>query len=212
MSTPREHHVAHHFDHAEQEKDAAKLGMWLFIGQELLFFGGLGVLYLVMRIQHPGAFPEGSSHLSWKLGGLNTLFLVISSLAMVLSIRAAQLGKLKQIIPWLLLAFFLAAAFLGVKAFEYSEKIHHHLLPGKWFAAAGADPGLHIFFGLYFAMTGLHALHVLIGMGLMVWLMIRSHRGEFHPGFTTPLENINLYWHTVELIWIFLYPAMYLVT
>jgi len=208
----KEHHAAHHFDDAVQERDAAQLGMWLFIGQELLFFGGLAVLYIVMRLQHPGAFVEGSGHLSWKLGGLNTAFLVVSSMTLGLAIRSAKRDEAGKIVPFLGATFLLALSFLVVKGFEYSEKIHHGLVPGKWFSAIGADPSLHVFFGMYFATTGLHALHVLIGMGLLVWLMLRARRGHFHSGYQTPLDLVNLYWHTVELIWIFLFPALYLVS
>ncbi|MFT5171277.1 MAG: cytochrome c oxidase subunit 3 [Candidatus Marinamargulisbacteria bacterium] len=205
------HHVAHHFDTAEQEFESAKLGMWLFIGQEILFFGALFVAYAVFRSYYPEMFVEAASHLSWKMGALNTVFLITSSLTMVLGVRYAQLGERRKLIFFLSTTFLFATAFLVVKYFEYMEKIHHGFLPSVWFSGSGTFEELPIFFGLYFLMTGLHGLHVLIGMGLIAWLIVRSYKGHFYEDYYTPVEMVGLYWHLVDMIWIFLFPMMYLI-
>lgn len=206
-----ERHVGHHWDTAEQEESAARLGMWIFIGQEFLFFGTLFVAYIIFRVFYPDMFREASEHLSWKLGALNTVFLILSSFSMVLAIRSAQTNKLKNISRYLWVTFLFALAFLVVKGFEYDAKIVHGLLPSKWFSAAGHEPTLHLFFGMYFAFTGLHALHVIVGMALILWLIRKANRGQLYPAYHTPLEMVSLYWHTVELIWIFLFPCLYFV-
>lgn len=206
-----EHHVAHHFDTAEQEFSAAKLGMWLFLAQEILFFSGVFVAYMIFRYMYPEAFLEGSHHLSWKLGALNTVFLIASSFTMVMAVRSAQVNHRKASINYLIATFGFALSFMCVKAVEYSAKIHHGLLPGRWFSAEGVSDKLHIFFGIYFVATGLHGLHVLVGMGLIGWLIYRSIKGEFHSEFFTPLEMVGLYWHLVDLVWIFLFPLLYLI-
>lgn len=206
-----EHHVAHHFDTAEQEFEASKLGMWLFLAQEILFFSGLFVAYAVFRGLYPEMFLDAHHHLSWKLGALNTVFLITSSFTMVMSVRSFQVNKIKQAIYNLIATFTFATLFLVVKFFEYSAKFHHGLLPAHWFSAEGAYNTMHLFFGLYFTMTGLHGLHVLIGMGLIGWMILRAHRGEFHADYITPVEMVGLYWHLVDLVWIFLFPLLYLV-
>lgn len=206
-----EHHVAHHFESAEQEFTAAKLGMWAFLAQELLFFGGLFVAYVIFRYLYPGMFLDAHHHLSWKMGALNTCFLITSSFTMVMSIRSAQLSQKKATINYLVVTFLLACAFLVVKYFEYMSKIEHGYLPSRWFFGEGMYENLHLFFGIYFTMTGLHGLHVLIGIGLIGWMIIRAVRGEFYSEFYTPLEMVGLYWHLVDLIWIFLFPLLYLV-
>ena len=205
------HHVAHHFDTSEQEFDSAKLGMWIFLVQELLFFGGLFVAYAVFRYLYPEMFLEAHRHLSWKMGAINTCFLIISSFTMVMGVRSAQLNQRRASINYLIATFLFASAFLVVKYFEYMEKIHHGYLPSLWFTGEGHANTLPLFFGLYFAMTGLHGLHVLIGMGLIAWLIYRSYKREFYDGFFTPLEMVGLYWHLVDLVWIFLFPLFYLI-
>jgi cytochrome c oxidase subunit 3 len=206
-----EHHVAHHFDTAEQEFETAKLGMWVFLAQEILFFSAIFVAYIVFRFLHPEMFLEASHHLSWKLGTLNTVFLITSSFTMVMGVRSAQVNQRAASIKYLIATFTLATAFLVVKYIEYSDKFHHGYLPGKYFSAEGSHETLHLFYGLYFAATGLHGLHVLIGMGLIAWLIVRSMRGEFYSEYYTPVEMVGLYWHLVDLIWIFLFPLLYLV-
>lgn len=206
-----EHHVAHHFDNAEQEFDSAKLGMWVFLVQEVLFFSGIFVAYIIFRFLHPDMFIEASKHLSWKLGALNTVFLISSSFTMVMGVKSAQTNKRVASINYLIATFVFAAAFMCVKYYEYSEKIHHGLLPAKWFSAEGGFDTLHLFYGIYFAATGLHGLHIIVGMGLIAWLIVRSIRGEFYSDYYTPVEMVGLYWHLVDLIWIFLFPLLYLV-
>lgn len=206
-----EHHVAHHFDTAEQEFSSAKLGMWAFLVQELLFFGSLFVAYFIFRFLYPDMFLEAHHHLSWKMGMLNTIFLITSSFTMVMGVRSAQTNQRKLSIKYLVATTVLACLFLVVKYFEYSEKIHHGYLPTHFFFGEGIHPSLPIFFGLYFLMTGLHGLHVIIGIGLLIWLIIRSARGEFYSEFYTPVEMVGLYWHFVDLVWIFLFPLFYLV-
>lgn len=205
------HEVAHHFDTAEQEFESAKLGMWAFLAQEILFFGGLFVAYIVFRYLYPEMFIDASSHLSWKLGALNTVVLIASSFTMVMAVRSAQVNQQKHTFYYLLATFMCAAMFMCVKSVEYAEKIHHGFLPAKFFGGEGIFETMHLFFGLYFTMTGLHGLHVLVGMGLIAWLMYRNSKGEFYEDYFTPLEMVGLYWHLVDLIWIFLFPLLYLI-
>ncbi|MGE4170468.1 MAG: cytochrome c oxidase subunit 3 family protein [Candidatus Margulisiibacteriota bacterium] len=206
-----EHHVAHHFDTAEQEFETAKLGMWVFLVTEVLFFGGLFVAYAIFRNMYPEMFLEAHHQLSWKLGGLNTLFLITSSFTMVLGVRNAQLSRSKRSIFYLLVTLLFACGFMCVKYIEYAAKFHHGYLPPHFFHGEGHFATMPIFFGLYFMMTGLHGVHVLIGIGLIAWLIIRSLRGEFHADYYTPVEMVGLYWHLVDLIWIFLFPLLYLI-
>jgi len=205
------HHVAHHFDTADQEFNSAKIGTWLFLAQELLFFSALFVAYIVFRVKYPDMFIEASHHLSWKMGGLNTVFLITSSFTMVMAVHAAQTSQKKALVKYLTATLVLACFFLVVKYFEYMEKIHHGYLPPSLFTGEGSTETLPIFFGLYFLMTGLHGIHVLVGIGLIAWLIIRAKRGEFHEDFFTPVEMIGLYWHFVDLVWIFLFPLFYLI-
>jgi cytochrome c oxidase subunit III len=206
-----QHHVAHHFDTAEQEFESAKLGMWAFLIQEVLFFGGLFVAYFVFRGMYPHMFVEAHHHLSWQLGGINTLFLIASSFTMVMAVRSAQVSDKNKLIMFLMLTVMFAGGFMCIKYIEYMSKIYHGFLPSRWFFGEGTFETLPIFFGLYFAMTGLHGLHVVIGMGLIIWLIKRASRGEFHAQYFTPVEMVGLYWHLVDLIWIFLFPLLYLV-
>jgi cytochrome c oxidase subunit III len=206
-----EHHVAHHFETSKQEFTAAKLGMWAFLAQEILFFGGLFVAYIIFRYLYPDMFIDASHHLSWKMGALNTCVLITSSFTMVMSIRSAQLNQKKATVNYLIGTFLLASMFLVVKYFEYVAKFEHGYLPSKWFFGEGLYENLHLFFGIYFTMTGLHGVHVLVGMGLIAWLIIRASRGEFYSDYYTPLEMVGLYWHLVDLIWIFLFPLLYLI-
>jgi len=206
-----DHVVAHHFDSKEQEFESAQLGMWLFLGQELLFFSALFVAYAVFKLMYPAMFSEGASHLQWQMGALNTVFLITSSFTMVMGVRSAQMSKRKSTVVYLSLTLLLATLFLVVKYFEYSAKIHHGYVPSRWFTGIGEHDTLPLFFGLYFFMTGLHGLHVLVGMFLLAWMIFRAHRGDFFAEHFTCLEMVGLYWHLVDLIWIFLFPLLYLV-
>ncbi len=222
--------LAHHFESPLQQFDAAKLGMWLFLAQEILFFSGLFVAYGIFRTWYPEAWSVGSHTLSWKLGTLNTCVLLISSFTAAQAVRHAQLGERGKVQSYLIVTFVCAAAFMVIKYFEYTHKFHVGFFPGQYFnpttegyeeiaRAIGAshygtgELPYHIrsYFGLYFVMTGLHGVHVLIGMGLIVWMLIRNARGEFTKDFWTPIDIFALYWHLVDLVWIFLFPLMYLI-
>jgi len=206
----KEHHVAHHFETAEQEFDAAKIGMWAFIGQEILFFSALFVAYAIFRSLNVEMFQAASKLLNWKLGALNTTVLIASSFTMVMAVRSAQLSRPKNCYWFLAGTIFFATLFMVVKYFEYTAKIDHGLLPSRWFAASSEFETMPIFFGLYFVITGLHGLHIVIGIGLIAWLMVRTKKGEFHAEYFTPVEMVGLYWHFVDIVWIFLFPLLYL--
>ncbi len=206
------HHHAHHFASAEDEFEASKQGMWLFMVTEVLMIGGLFVAYFLFRGMYPEMFFEAHKMLSVKMGATNTVVLITSSVTMVLAVTAAQRGQRSKSIGYLLATFVLACCFLVVKYFEYSEKIHHGLLPGGMFTNHELkDPKSPLFFSLYFVMTGLHGLHVVVGMGLIAWLIKRSAAKEFSPAFYTPVELVGFYWHFVDLVWIYLFPLLYLV-
>ena len=214
MSEAAHHHpaLAHHFEDLGGQKEAASLGMWLFIAQEVMFFGGLFLAYTVYRNLYPAAFAEASHHLDWKLGGINTAVLIGSSLTMALAVHAAALGHRRKIVLYLILTVVLGSIFLGVKVVEYGDKFEHHLVPGPQFQFEGphARPA-QIFYSLYFAMTGLHALHMIIGIPILLVLAWMAHRGRYGPAYHTPVEMTGLYWHFVDIVWIFLFPLLYLV-
>lgn len=204
-------YVAHHFDDAAQQRDASSLGMWLFLVNEVMFFGGLFTVYVVYRTAFPQAFHDGSHHLDIGLGAFNTLVLLTSSLTMALSVHAAQVSKRAMLVTNLILTQILGAIFLGVKAYEYWHKWHEHVIPGASFRWDGPDAQhVQLFFSLYFAMTGLHALHMVVGAGLLMVLIVRSWQGMFNSNYYTPVEMVGLYWHFVDLVWIFLFPLLYL--
>jgi cytochrome c oxidase subunit 3 len=203
--------LAHHFESHEQQSQAAALGMWAFLVQEVMFFGGLFTVYLVYRTLYPAAFAEGSAHLPRALGTLNTAILIGSSLTMALAVRCAQLARGRHAALLIVATMVLAGAFLGVKAVEYGHKWHDGLVPGlRWAPEAGADPHLNLFYALYFVMTGCHALHMLIGLGLMVFVARKAWRGGYTRANHLGVECLGLYWHFVDLVWIFLFPLLYL--
>lgn len=207
------HHHAHHFESAEHEFLSAKQGMWLFLVTEVLMFGGLFVGYTIFRGMYSDMFHEAHHMLDWKMGALNTIVLITSSLTMVLAVSATQRGERAKAFKFLLVTLLLAGCFLVVKYFEYSHKIHDGLLPGGFFHNEHLKhPKAPLFFSLYFVMTGIHGLHVVIGMGLIGWLMKRTQRQDFNPGYYTPVELVGFYWHFVDLVWIYLFPLMYLVS
>ena len=204
--------LAHHFDDLEQQHETGTLGMWAFLVTEVLFFGGLFGAYAVYRFLYPEAFMRASAHLDVNLGGINTIVLIFSSLTMALTVYAAQKGSKNGIIVGLLSTMLFGSVFLGVKVFEYHDKWVHHLIPGPGFQFNGV-PGGHeqLYFALYFAMTGVHAFHMIIGMAIMVWMIPKARRGEFTPGHHPLVENFGLYWHFVDIVWIFLFPLLYLI-
>ena len=205
-------HVAHHFDTADQQFDSGRMGIWLFLVTEILFFGGLFCAFAVFRSWYFESFVEAHNHLDWKLGGTNTLVLITSSLTMALAVRSAQTNNKSATTALILVTLACAGIFLGIKYIEYSHKFHEHLLPGKYFAAEGFHTHhADIFFAVYFMMTGIHGVHVVIGMGMMIWLLIRNSKGDFSGRYYAPVEGVGLYWHLVDLVWIFLFPLLYLI-
>jgi cytochrome c oxidase subunit 3 len=269
-----EHHPRHlhHFDTMDQQKDASGLGMWVFLIQEIMFFGGLFCAYLVYRNRFFDAFGTASATLRIDLGFINTVVLIGSSLTMALAVNAAQRGLRKRLMNFIVATMFLGSIFLGVKAIEYAEKYEKREIPGQNFCfepqgspctgvsevkedtpamlkrwasggfakppetsaeqqAAEANPaeiaavtpvpqgserqrsfpGAEIYFSLYFAMTGMHALHMIIGMGLMIWLLYNANKGMYTSAYYTPVENFGLYWHFVDIVWIYLFPLLYLI-
>ncbi len=215
--------LAHHFRDLAQQKESATLGMWVFLVTEIMFFGGLFLAYTVYRnLYYPG-FSAGSAHLNIAMGAGNTAVLIGSSLTMALAVHYAALGKRNATVIFLIATILLGGVFLGVKALEYKDKIDHHLVPGPHFNAVDLhDPHgrpldavtahhAEIFFSLYFAMTGLHALHMIIGIPILSIVAFMAARGRFSPAWFTPVEMVGLYWHFVDIIWIFLFPLLYLV-
>ena len=208
------HHPAlqHHFQTLDQQKEAATLGMWVFLVTEVMFFGGLFMAYMLYRIWFPLAWAEGSVELSIILGGTNTVVLIGSSLTMALAVRSAQTANPRMTVRWLLITMALGLTFLVIKFFEYREKYYAGHIPGPNFHAEGPEAGaLQIFFSLYFAMTGLHALHMIVGFVLLAVIAWMAHKGRFSAEWYTPVEMSGLYWHFVDIVWIFLFPLLYLV-
>jgi cytochrome c oxidase subunit 3 len=208
------HHPAlqHHFETLQQQKEASVLGMWIFIVQEVMFFGGLFTAYMIYRIWYPEAWMEGSLELDILMGGFNTVVLISSSLTMALAVRAAQVGYPKATVNWLLVTMLLGLVFLVVKFFEYKHKWELHHIPGFGFQFEGPHAGqVEIFLSLYFALTGLHALHMVIGFGILSVIAWMAHKRRFSPEWYTPVEMAGLYWHFVDIVWIFLFPLLYLV-
>jgi cytochrome c oxidase subunit 3 len=205
--------LQHHFSTAEQQADAGKIGMWLFLVTEVLLFGGLFVGFTIMQSAHHAAFVAAHHHLDRTLGFINTVVLLSSSYTMVMAVWSAQNERRKKLIVYLILTIAFACAFLGIKYIEYSHKFHEGLLPGRYYHHAGdAVPGQFMFFSFYFMMTGLHGLHIVAGIAVIAWILRRAIRGEFTRQFYTPVDLVGLYWHLVDIIWIFLFPLLYLIT
>ena len=231
-------HVAHHpalqhqFETMQQQKEASVLGMWAFLLTEILFFGGLFMAYMLYRIWYHDAFVAASTSIDLKWGALNTVVLIGSSLTMALAVRAAQTNNRTWTVNWLILTMVLGMVFLGVKVIEYADKFEHHHVPGPNYlwedpahAAGVGHPAtpeeietarklqMHtqIFFSLYFTMTGLHALHMIIGVALMCVITWMAWKGKFSSEWYTPVEMSGLYWHFVDIVWIYLFPLLYLI-
>jgi cytochrome c oxidase subunit 3 len=210
------HHpkLQHHFDDMAQQAEASTLGMWVFLITEIMFFGGLFMAYLVYRSASPEAFQEASAHLSINLGAFNTAVLIFSSLTMALGVRAAQTNSpAKTQVTWIILTMCLGATFLVVKFFEYKEKFEDLIVPGPYFDTSKWEhpAGVEMFYSLYFCMTGLHALHMIIGLGIMTWLLVTALKDRYDSDYYTPVEVAGLYWHFVDIVWIFLFPLLYLI-
>jgi cytochrome c oxidase subunit 3 len=276
---PADPTLAHHFDNHQHQFEAGKLGIWLFLVQEILFFGGLFCAYAVYRSLHPEVFEYAHYYLDTKWGAINTCVLIISSVTAAWAVRNAQLQQVKLLTMNIVITILCGFGFMGIKFIEYSHKIHDGLLPGmhyqpterawevphykeKWGTPPGRTasteheatehgheaaeheavegghkhaapkPGplpvgterlvgphefnvepanVQRFFSIYFCMTGLHGIHVLLGIGLWIWLLIRVRRGEFGPKYFGPIDFAALYWHLVDLIWIYLFPLLYLI-
>jgi len=272
------HHpnLAHHFESMQQQNDAGKLAMWVFLATEILMFGGLFCAYAVWRARHYDVFEIGHVYLDWKLGAVNTVILIASSFTMAWGVRAAQLNHRTACWVLSLLTVLGGAGFMGIKYIEYSTKFSHGMGPGRWYTAplhaehelaaepvgaiatgseqapnltaitlaeAASEQGGHDrehgasgtklyeegsywnkyghspqqlamarpFFSIYFALTGLHGLHVLVGMALVGWITVRAYNGQFNAEYNAPVDIVGLYWHLVDLIWIFLFPLLYLI-
>ena len=213
MSDPHAHaDHAHHFNSIEHEFEAGKLGMWLFLATEVMLFGVFFAGYGLFHYLYPEMFREAHHHLDKRMGALNTVVLLTSSLTMALSIAFIQRDEVKKSRRMLLVTLACAAIFLVVKYFEYAHKIHMGILPGDMFRSTEfKSPNAALFFSFYFVMTGTHGIHVLIGMAAITWIYLRMGRGDFNARKFAAVEFVGLYWHIVDLIWIFLFPLLYLV-
>jgi cytochrome c oxidase subunit III len=206
------HELRHHFENMEQQRGASSLGMWVFLATEIMFFGGMFLAYLAYRYEYFQAWLEGSQHMNFWIGTINTAVLICSSLTMVLAVLAIQQGRRRLTSVMLTATICFAIAFMVLKGMEYHEHWLAHEFPGPAFHFAGADPRhVEMFFVLYFIMTGFHALHVLIGIGLVSSVLYMNSRGHFSADYHNPIENVGLYWHFVDLVWIYLYPLLYLI-
>jgi cytochrome c oxidase subunit 3 len=204
--------LAHQFDDIEQQHDSVSLGMWIFLSTEIMFFGGMFLGYALYRAWYSPAYAAASRHLDIVLGGINTGVLLCSSLTMALAVHAAQLGARRTVVLFLIATILLGCVFLGIKGFEYYHKYEEHLIPGAHFQFEGANPKhAQLFFSFYFALTGMHALHMIIGIGLMLVMILLTLRGRFSPQYYFPIEMAGLYWHFVDIVWVFLFPLLYLV-
>lgn len=214
--------LLHHFADAEQQRNAASLGMWVFLGTEIMFFGGMFCAYLIYRHWYFGDFGAASKSIDATLGATNTAVLICSSLTVVLAVWAAQTARKTLLVTMLTITMLLGLVFLGIKAKEYSDKFEEHHVPGASFSFNNVPlphhPGQYanprhaqIFFSLYFMMTGIHALHMIVGLGIFSWLLYMSWKGRFTPAYYTPVEVGGLYWHFVDIVWIYLFPLLYLI-
>lgn len=224
-TTASDHHahsaLAHHFDNLEQQREAGTLGMWVFLVQEVMFFGGLFMAYLIYRTLYPTAFAAASNHLNWRLGAVNTAVLICSSLTMALAVWSAQVGRTRRTqVFFMALTGLLGLTFLVIKGVEYREKYVDGLIPtaALWhpnpqtvhFPAEISSHNIEMFYWIYFAMTGLHALHMIIGIAILLPIMWAAWREHYSPEYYAPVELFGLYWHFVDIIWIFLFPLLYL--
>ncbi len=221
-----EHHpfLQHHFEDLGQQHEASTLGMWMFLTTEILFFGGILMAYWLYRLMYPEAWALGAAQQNTMYGGINTIVLIVSSLTMALAVRNAQLGKQGATVAMLFATLVFGTAFLVVKGIEYHSHFSEGLLPGAWWSPMKSEhaahvlkdhpelaPKLQLFMLFYWGMTGMHALHMIIGAGLLLWFIWRANRGHFGPEYYGPVEVMGLYWHFVDIVWIFLFPFLYLI-
>ena len=225
--------LQHHFENLEQQREAGALGMWVFLVTEIMFFGGMFLAYTLYRTMYPAAFASASNHLDLTLGAVNTAVLIFSSFTMAMAVYSVQVGKRRNQLVCLLLTIVLGLTFLGIKAVEYHDKYVDNLIPGQLIPGHPFNPevqgpgtpndehklhllpgatvkNVEMFYWIYFAMTGMHAVHMIIGVGLLSVLTFFSWRGRYGPEYHNPIEISGLYWHFVDIIWIFLFPLLYL--
>lgn len=232
MTTANHGHAdhAHHFESAQHEYDTSKQGIWLFLATEVLMFGGLFVGYAIFHHIYPEVFKLGAQFTDWRLGAANTVVLLCSSLTMALGIYYVQTGKKSKAMMNLALTVAFGLIFMLIKYFEYTHKFHLGLKPGSWYhgdvahmleevhakgymiTAAEIPKNIALYFSFYYMMTGLHAIHIMIGISLILWSMFRLNRGDFSPKHYTFLEGTGLFWHLIDLVWIYLFPLLYLVS
>ncbi len=229
MNTEHEHspYLRHHFETPTQQKEASSFGMWLFLLTEVMFFGGMFMAYLIYRNWYFPAFAAASKTLSIVLGATNTAVLICSSFTMAMGVWCAETRRRKGLVTALAATILLGLVFLGIKAVEYTEKFEKHHVPGTSFSIqdfvhptekgeAPLAPDMaakaEVYFSLYFAMTGMHALHMIIGVGILSVLLVRAAQGAYTQGHMTTIENFGLYWHFVDIVWIFLFPLLYLIS
>jgi cytochrome c oxidase subunit 3 len=213
--SPKAFGLKHQFDDLAQQHATTSLGMWIFLVQEVMFFGGLMCGYVVYRTMYPGAWHAGSHELSIILGAFNTGVLIASSFTMAMAVYSAQTGKNRALIGFLIATLILGSVFLGVKVYEYNHKWEEGLVPGLKFhpqhlPANVSAPHVQLFFAFYFSMTGMHALHMVIGAGLLIWLIVLAQQRRFSPEHCSHVDYVGLYWHFVDIVWIFLFPLLYL--
>jgi cytochrome c oxidase subunit III len=211
-AAPAPSRLAHHFPDLRTQEHAARMGMWLFLSTEVLLFAVLFTAYALYRFLFPVGFEDASKLAHVAFGATNTVVLITSSLTVALAIHYARHGESRKVVGLLAVTILFGATFMVLKGFEYYHHWHDGQLPGRLYHYAGLEgPGVSMYFTVYFLMTGLHGLHVLIGMCVLGWVAVRAARGEFGPTYSTPVELSGLYWHLVDLIWIFLFPLLYLV-
>ena len=210
------HHpfLQHHFEDLGQQHEASTLGMWMFLCTEILFFGGVLCAYWIYRVMYPEAWAIGGEQQNTLAGGINTLVLIVSSLTMALAVRSAQLGSRLATVGMLVATLFFGTVFIGIKSYEYHAHYVEGLFPGAawhWNEDPALAPKVQLFMVFYWSMTGLHALHMVIGIGLLLWMIWRAWAGQFGPEYYAPVEVMGLYWHFVDIVWIFLFPFLYLI-
>jgi cytochrome c oxidase subunit 3 len=198
------------FQEAAQQDEAAALGMWTFLATEVLFFGGMFLAFYAYRLRWPASFAEGARELKWYLGTINTAVLLTSSYTMALGVHSAREGEGKKVVRWLLVTAGIGVVFLGIKGTEYAIEYREHLVPGLNYRGDGRAEHEALFMTFYFVMTGFHAVHMVVGLGVLVTLAVMARRGRFSARYHNPVEVGGLYWHFVDMVWVFLYPTLYL--
>jgi cytochrome c oxidase subunit III len=216
VATEHARHPAlqHHFEDLGQQHEASILGMWMFLATEILFFGGILCAYWIYRALYPEAWALGAAQQNTLAGGINTLVLIVSSLTMALAVRNAQVANRRGTVAMLVATLIFGCVFLAIKSYEYNAHWHEGLFPGAhftWHENPELAPKVELFMVFYWGMTGLHALHMVIGVALLLWFIWRAWRGDFGPEYYSPVEVMGLYWHFVDIVWIFLFPFLYLI-